>query len=237
MSDILWIDYHPRYPYSFTLLRVFANYHRHLRCQISKHAVETTEMFDFLKEIVEAVPDPSAGGTIDLEAEANTEGKKKRKTKKATAAGAADGEGAAAPKRRRKKKADADEEDDGGAAAMLAASINQEGRFRRERRKKKIRMRICMTEKMRRRRNAVTKLDEMQNSFEYRIFVTYLKTPPPVLPNPSATVLTVPMAGGSGPSWVPSDKVFINAVIVLGNKPTAVAVANNWFKCAPIGGV
>ncbi|KAF9650996.1 histone-fold-containing protein, partial [Thelephora ganbajun] len=34
-----------------------------------KHAVETVEMLDFLKEIVEPVPDPSAGGTINLEAE------------------------------------------------------------------------------------------------------------------------------------------------------------------------
>ncbi|KZT00005.1 histone-fold-containing protein, partial [Laetiporus sulphureus 93-53] len=32
-----------------------------------KHAVETVEMLDFLKEIVEGVPDPSAGGTIDLD--------------------------------------------------------------------------------------------------------------------------------------------------------------------------
>ncbi|KAL0576644.1 hypothetical protein V5O48_005344 [Marasmius crinis-equi] len=67
-----------------------------------KHAVETTEMFDFLKEIVEAVPDPSAGGTIDLEAEAAEKEKKKRsKGKKATASGT---DGAPAPKRRRKKK-------------------------------------------------------------------------------------------------------------------------------------
>ncbi|TEB26487.1 histone-fold-containing protein, partial [Coprinellus micaceus] len=41
-----------------------------------KHAVETNEMLDFLKELVEGVPDPSQGGTIDLEAEA--ESKRKR---------------------------------------------------------------------------------------------------------------------------------------------------------------
>ncbi|THH08287.1 hypothetical protein EW145_g2819 [Phellinidium pouzarii] len=35
----------------------------------SKHAVERTDMLDFLKEIVAGVPDPSAGGTIDIEAE------------------------------------------------------------------------------------------------------------------------------------------------------------------------
>ncbi|KAF9782417.1 histone-fold-containing protein, partial [Thelephora terrestris] len=34
-----------------------------------KHAVETVDMLDFLKEIVEPVPDPSAGGTINLEVE------------------------------------------------------------------------------------------------------------------------------------------------------------------------
>ena len=85
--------------------------------EYSKHAVETTEMFDFLKEIVEAVPDPSAGGTIDLETEANADGKKKRRSKKAVATGAADGEGGVAPKRRRKQKTDAEEENDGGIAA------------------------------------------------------------------------------------------------------------------------
>ncbi|ESK84066.1 histone-like transcription factor (cbf nf-y) [Moniliophthora roreri MCA 2997] len=76
-----------------------------------KHAVETTEMFDFLKEIVEGVPDPSAGGTIDLEAEAaEKEKKKKSKGKRAAAAAAAAAAAVnadrtpAAPKRRKKKK-------------------------------------------------------------------------------------------------------------------------------------
>ncbi|KAF9025076.1 histone-fold-containing protein [Hymenopellis radicata] len=67
-----------------------------------KHAVETTEMLDFLKEIVEAVPDPSAGGTIDLEAEAaekKRRGKARRERKEATAA-----DGDAPPKRRRTTK-------------------------------------------------------------------------------------------------------------------------------------
>jgi hypothetical protein len=48
-----------------------------------KHAVENTETLDFLKELVQDVPDPSAGGTIDLEAEAS-EAKKKRKGKRST---------------------------------------------------------------------------------------------------------------------------------------------------------
>ncbi|KAI8995237.1 histone-fold-containing protein, partial [Trametes punicea] len=43
-----------------------------------KHAVETVDMLDFLKEIVEAVPDPSAGGTIDVEAENAEQRAKKR---------------------------------------------------------------------------------------------------------------------------------------------------------------
>lgn len=82
---------------------------------ISKHAVETIETFDFLREIVEAVPDPSAGGTIDLEAEASAEGKKKRRSKKVAVPGVAEGEGGAVPKRRRKKKkADTEEENGQG---------------------------------------------------------------------------------------------------------------------------
>ena len=56
-------------------------------------------MFDFLKEIVETIPDPSAGDTIDLE-EAG-EGTKKKRGGKAKKNGAASGE----PKRRRKRKA------------------------------------------------------------------------------------------------------------------------------------
>ncbi|KAG7085683.1 hypothetical protein E1B28_003228 [Marasmius oreades] len=69
-----------------------------------KHAVETTEMFDFLKEIVESVPDPSAGGTVDLEAE-NAE-KEKRKRSKGKKAAASEKNGAPTTKRRRKKKED-----------------------------------------------------------------------------------------------------------------------------------
>lgn len=70
-------------------------------------------MLDFLKEIVEPIPDPSAGGTIDLDSEealANSEKKRRNTTKgKAAvkAAAAAEG-GEPAPKKRRKKKADVD---------------------------------------------------------------------------------------------------------------------------------
>ncbi|PAV14925.1 histone-fold-containing [Pyrrhoderma noxium] len=53
-----------------------------------KHAIDRTDMLDFLKEIVDGVPDPSAGGTIDIEAEKN-ESKKRR--------------GQGAPRKRRKK--------------------------------------------------------------------------------------------------------------------------------------
>lgn len=73
-----------------------------------KHAVDTTEMLDFLKEIVESVPDPSAGGTIDLEAEA-AEGSKRKRGKAKKNGAAHTGE----PKRRRKKKNDVDADADG----------------------------------------------------------------------------------------------------------------------------
>ncbi|KAL5514012.1 hypothetical protein ACEPAG_2773 [Sanghuangporus baumii] len=55
-----------------------------------KHAIERTDMLDFLKEIVDGVPDPSAGGTIDIEAEKN-EAKKRR------------GQGTGGGRKRRKK--------------------------------------------------------------------------------------------------------------------------------------
>jgi len=78
-------------------------------------------MLDFLKEIVEAVPDPSAGGTIDFESE-NAEAKKKRgKGKKAAGDGA--------PKRRRKKKtddADVDMEGGGGGDEQPKSEVEDE---------------------------------------------------------------------------------------------------------------
>ncbi|OCB87603.1 histone-fold-containing protein [Sanghuangporus baumii] len=55
-----------------------------------KHAIDRTDMLDFLKEIVDGVPDPSAGGTIDIEAEKN-EAKKRR------------GQGTGGGRKRRKK--------------------------------------------------------------------------------------------------------------------------------------
>ncbi|KAI0764157.1 histone-fold-containing protein [Trametes elegans] len=78
-----------------------------------KHAVETVEMLDFLKEIVETVPDPSAGGTIDIEAEnAEARSKKRGKGKDKKAAGDANGEEKPAPKRRRRKAADKEKEEE-----------------------------------------------------------------------------------------------------------------------------
>jgi hypothetical protein len=76
-----------------------------------KHAVDTTEILDFLKEIVQAVPDPSAGGTIDLEAEAEANKKRARPRTKRTpgaATAAATGEGGppVTNSRRKRKKAD-----------------------------------------------------------------------------------------------------------------------------------
>ncbi|KAF9802962.1 hypothetical protein IEO21_09780 [Rhodonia placenta] len=75
-----------------------------------KHAVETVDMLDFLKEIVEGVPDPSAGGTIDLEAEAG-EGGRKRRSGKGKKVAEAD-EAAPAPRKRR-KRGEAKEEGEG----------------------------------------------------------------------------------------------------------------------------
>ncbi|KAJ7090564.1 histone-fold-containing protein [Mycena crocata] len=69
-----------------------------------KHAVDTTEMLDFLKEIVEAVPDPSNGGTVDLESE-NAEKKKRGKGKRT----AGNGTGEPTTRKRRKKKGEAAE--------------------------------------------------------------------------------------------------------------------------------
>ena len=63
--------------------------------------METTETLDFLKELVQGVADPSAGGTIDLEAEMAENKKKRGKGKRAPA-------DPNAPKRRRKKKGDLD---------------------------------------------------------------------------------------------------------------------------------
>ncbi|KAK7028266.1 CBFD-NFYB-HMF domain-containing protein [Favolaschia claudopus] len=70
-----------------------------------KHAVDTTEMLDFLKEIVEAVPDPSNGGTIDLDGE-NTEKKRRGKGKRT----AGNGTGEATTRKKRKKKGAVEED-------------------------------------------------------------------------------------------------------------------------------
>jgi len=69
-----------------------------------KHAVETTEMLDFLKEIVQGVPDPSAGGTVDLDGE-NAEGAKKKRGK-GKKSGAATAGGETGPRKKRKRKHD-----------------------------------------------------------------------------------------------------------------------------------
>ncbi|KAH9847084.1 histone-fold-containing protein [Lenzites betulinus] len=77
-----------------------------------KHAIETVDMLDFLKEIVQGVPDPSAGGTIDIEAENAERGKKRGKGKDKKPAADANGGEKPAPKRRRKKAVDKDKEED-----------------------------------------------------------------------------------------------------------------------------
>ncbi|KAF7795922.1 hypothetical protein EIP86_007089 [Pleurotus ostreatoroseus] len=73
-----------------------------------KHAVETVETLDFLKEIVAAVPDPSAGGTVDLVAEAQEKAAAKKRTKgKKPAELGEDGE-PKVPARKRRRKDDGD---------------------------------------------------------------------------------------------------------------------------------
>jgi len=86
-----------------------------------KHAVETTEIFDFLKEIVESVPDPSAGGTINLEAE-NAEAAAKRKRGKGKKSGDTEGGG----RKRRKKKGEEESGPDGGDAVEAEADADEE---------------------------------------------------------------------------------------------------------------
>ncbi|KAH9939771.1 histone-fold-containing protein [Epithele typhae] len=77
-----------------------------------KHAIDTVDMLDFLKEIVEAVPDPSAGGTIDIEAE-NAEARAKKRGKGKDKKGAQEnGAEKAAPKRRRRKASDKEKEEE-----------------------------------------------------------------------------------------------------------------------------
>ena len=86
-----------------------------------KHAIETTEMLDFLKELVEGVPDPSAGGTIPLDVPGEGEQTSSRRKGKKAAANAVEGgdeDGSRAPpaKRRRRKKKEEVREAEGGDA-------------------------------------------------------------------------------------------------------------------------
>jgi len=96
-------------------LRVWAHFDAILDRATRKHAVETVEMLDFLKEIVEPVPDPSAGGTINLDTEDNNAGgePKKRRAPKGKKPATGDDEegGAPAPKRRRRRKKEEEAED------------------------------------------------------------------------------------------------------------------------------
>jgi len=72
-----------------------------------KHAIETVDMLDFLKEIVQAVPDPSAGGTRDVALESSEPARKKRGKRK-SAADAPEG----GARRRKRKGAEKKEEDE-----------------------------------------------------------------------------------------------------------------------------
>ena len=73
--------------------------------------METIERLDFLKEIVESVPHPLAGGTVGLETEGAKANKKRGMGRMGLgAAGGEGGEGSTAPKRKRKPKKGKDEE-------------------------------------------------------------------------------------------------------------------------------
>jgi hypothetical protein len=86
-------------------------------------------MLDFLKEIVEGVPDPSAGGTVDLDGEnADTLKKKRGKGKKgAPLAGSTDP--APTPKKRKKK---GDVQAQGAVVQAPEAEVEQEGKSEQE---------------------------------------------------------------------------------------------------------
>lgn len=93
-----------------------------------KHAVETTEMLDFLKEIVEAVPDPSAGGTIDLESENAETAAKKKRGKGKKAAGNGEGE----PLKKRRKKKGGDDEIEGAEGDVEPKQEQKDGKRSRQ---------------------------------------------------------------------------------------------------------
>ncbi|KZP24194.1 hypothetical protein FIBSPDRAFT_425320 [Athelia psychrophila] len=78
-----------------------------LTSNFRKHALETTEMLDFLKETVEDVPDRSAGGTIDLEAQ--NEAKRKRGKGKKVTDGAEEKPKRVQKKKKKKKKKEEEE--------------------------------------------------------------------------------------------------------------------------------
>jgi len=63
-------------------------------------------MLDFLKELVQDVPDPSAGVMIDLEAEASEAKKKRKGTTTTLALITSDRNAPTTTKRRRRKRAD-----------------------------------------------------------------------------------------------------------------------------------
>ncbi|EIN04571.1 hypothetical protein PUNSTDRAFT_92956 [Punctularia strigosozonata HHB-11173 SS5] len=93
-----------------------------------KHAVETVEMLDFLKEIVEAVPDPSAGGTIPIEPKSSASGAASRRAQASHSFSSApdvdedsDGGEPKKKKRVRKKKVAPIGDDGAGAGGAEAA--------------------------------------------------------------------------------------------------------------------
>jgi hypothetical protein len=106
--------------YHYLCAHLFASPALYSHPHSRKHAIETTEMLDFLKELVEGVPDPSAGGKIPLDQPGeNEQTSSRRKGKKAAANAVDDGDedGNRAPpaKRRRRKKKEEVREVESGA--------------------------------------------------------------------------------------------------------------------------
>ena len=106
----LFLSLQPYLPLLFILLLT------HIFPLSRKHAVETVETLDFLKEIVAAVPDPSAGGTVDLSADSAEKSGARKRAAKGKKAENEDSNGGAggekAPRRRRRK----DDGEGGGGA-------------------------------------------------------------------------------------------------------------------------
>jgi Dr1-associated corepressor len=72
-----------------------------LHLSTRKHAILTVEQLDFLKDLIEHIPDPSEGGAIDLSASASGSGSKANRSSTAGEDGPDVADGEEAPKKRK----------------------------------------------------------------------------------------------------------------------------------------